>query len=202
MPGSRPPRCAATCLFAIEVLLFVAATLALGWYAGVQILAARDQASWARELETAWSGRALHKSSTHRQRTVAPGGLVGRLELPRIGLSVIVREGVDTGTLRSAVGHIPDTALPGESGNVALAGHRDTFFRQLKHVRPGDRVVVTTVDGIYDYVVRDTRVVTPRDVSVLAPGSEATVTLVTCYPFDYIGSAPQRFVVRATRDTP
>jgi sortase A len=105
---------------------------------------------------------------------------------------------VDARTLRSAVGHVPETALPGEPGNAAFAGHRDTFFRKLRHVRKGDRIVVTTPDGVYDYVVRETRVVPPSDVSVLEPTAEQSLTLVTCYPFDYIGSAPERFIVRAT----
>jgi sortase A len=125
--------------------------------------------------------------------------VIGRLEVPRLGLSAIAREGVDSRTLRSAVGHVPDTALPGERGNAAFAAHRDTFFRKLKDVRRGDRVVITTPEGAYEYVVQNTRVVPPTDVSVLEPTDEAALTLVTCYPFDYVGSAPERFIVRAVR---
>jgi len=86
------------------------------------------------------------------------------------------------------------------TGNVALAAHRDTFFRPLKNVRQGDRIRMTTPDGIFTYVVRDTRIVAPTDVSVLEPTPEDTLTLITCYPFTYIGTAPKRFVVRAIRN--
>jgi sortase A len=97
------------------------------------------------------------------------------------------------------VGHIPETPLPGEPGNAGLAGHRDTFFRSLRAARPGDRIVVTTPDAVVHYAVRDTRIVEPSEVSVLAPTPEPTLTLVTCYPFNYVGAAPKRFIVRADR---
>ena len=96
------------------------------------------------------------------------------------------------------MGYIPGTALPGEAGNVGLAGHRDTFFRQLRDIRPDDEIRVATPDGIFSYRVERTLIVNPTDVWVLDPTSTATLTLVTCYPFTYIGSAPQRFIVRAT----
>jgi sortase A len=112
-------------------------------------------------------------------------------------VSAIVREGDDSATLRHAVGHIPDTALPGEQGNSGLAGHRDTFFRGLKRIRTGDRITMTTTAGVLEYTVRDTRVVDPDDVSVLRSNGRPTLTLVTCYPFHYIGSAPRRFIVQA-----
>ena len=105
---------------------------------------------------------------------------------------------MDTRTLRGAVGHIPGTALPGERGNAGFAAHRDTFFRPLQGVRKGDEVIVTTPRGVYRYSVTGTRVVEPENVSVLDPTKETALTLVTCYPFDYIGSAPQRFIVRAS----
>jgi sortase A len=104
---------------------------------------------------------------------------------------------VDTRTLRRAVGHIPGTALPGKRGNAGFAAHRDTFFSPLKNVRRGDDVIVTAPEGVYRYAVTTTRVVEPDDVSVLDPTPGTTLTLVTCYPFDYVGSAPQRFIVRA-----
>ena len=112
-------------------------------------------------------------------------------------MSAIVREGDDAATLRHAVGHIPDTAMPGEQGNAGLAGHRDTFFRGLKSIREGDRITMTTTQGVLEYTVRDTSVVDPDDVSVLRPTGRRTLTLVTCYPFYYIGSAPRRFIVQA-----
>jgi sortase A len=95
------------------------------------------------------------------------------------------------------VGHIPGTALPGDSGNVGLAAHRDTFFRRLRDIRPDDEIVLTTPDGTFRYTVEGTKVVEPGDVWVLDPTEEPALTLVTCYPFTYVGSAPQRFIVRA-----
>ena len=123
--------------------------------------------------------------------------LIGRLEIPRLRMKVMVREGADEGTLRKAVGHIPGTALPGTIGNVALAGHRDTFFRGLRDIRKDDSIDLTTDDGTYRYQVKSTKIVGPRDVGVLAASSGETLTLVTCYPFYYVGSAPKRFIVRA-----
>jgi sortase A len=123
--------------------------------------------------------------------------VVGRLEIPRLNLAVMVREGADEATLSRAVGHIPGTALPGNIGNVGLAGHRDTFFRALRNIRADDEIKIQTTAGTYRYVVKSTRVVTPRDVSVLQASGGETLTLVTCYPFYYVGSAPKRFIVRA-----
>jgi sortase A len=128
----------------------------------------------------------------------APGSAIGRIEIPRLGVSAIIRTGSDAKTLRLAVGHIPGTAMPGDSGNVGLAGHRDTFFRRLRDIRPDDEIRVTTADGVFSYRVERTIVVNPKDVWVIAPTERSALTLVTCFPFTYVGSAPQRFIVRAT----
>jgi sortase A len=128
---------------------------------------------------------------------VEPGESLGRLEISRLGLEVIVAEGVDAKTLRRAAGHIPGTALPGAAGNVGIAGHRDSFFRPLKDVAAGDEVVVTTPYGTTRYRVETTEIVDPHRVDVLDPTAEPTLTLVTCYPFYYVGSAPKRFIVTA-----
>ncbi len=127
------------------------------------------------------------------------GALVGRIEIPRLGVSAVVAEGTDEGTLRHAVGHIDDTALPGQIGNVGIAGHRDTFFRPLRNIRLNDIILLTTPRAQYRYRVTSTRVVTPDAVEVLAPTAGETLTLVTCYPFYFVGSAPDRFIVRAER---
>jgi sortase A len=129
----------------------------------------------------------------------APESVIGRLEIPRLKLAVMVREGADESTLRRAVGHIPGTALPGVIGNVGLAGHRDTFFRALRNIRADDTIELQTTSGTYRYLVNSTRIVTPRDVSVLKASGGETLTLVTCYPFYYVGSAPKRFIVHATQ---
>ena len=128
---------------------------------------------------------------------VATDGLIGRIKIPRLLFSAVVLEGIDKTTLRRAVGHIPGTALPGEPGNVGLSGHRDTFFRPLKDVRIKDEVDFSTPQGDFRYEVVSLRVVQPEDVEVLAPSGENVLTMVTCYPFYFVGPAPKRWIVRA-----
>lgn len=126
-----------------------------------------------------------------------PEGLIGRLEIPRLNFSAMVLEGDDTATLARAVGHVPGTAYPWQSGNVVMAGHRDTFFRPLEHLRDGDEIRMTTMRGTFEYRVTSTEIVEPTDVSVLAPTRVPSLTLVTCYPFVYVGRAPHRFIIHA-----
>ena len=128
---------------------------------------------------------------------VVEGGALGEIRIPRVGLTAIVVEGDSAAVLRQAVGHLGDTALPGASGNVVLAGHRDTFFRPLKHVSVGDAITLSTRNGEFEYLVEWTAVVRPGDVWVLRPSGRRTLTLITCYPFSFVGSAPDRFIVRA-----
>lgn len=122
---------------------------------------------------------------------------LGRIEIPRIGVSSIVEEGDADATLLEAVGHIPGTALPGAVGNAAFAGHRDTYFRHLEDVQTGDEIWLTTLTAIYKYRVESTKIVEPSDVSVLSATAHPQLTLVTCYPFHYVGPAPKRFIVVA-----
>ncbi|MEO8026405.1 MAG: class D sortase [Bryobacteraceae bacterium] len=154
------------------------------------------QESLRRSLEELQEQSPMLEGST-APRQQAPQSLVGQIEVARLGLSAMVLEGVDSRTLSRAVGHIPGTALPGSTGNVAFAGHRDTFFRGLKDIRLGDEIVVTTPYGRYQYRVFASEIVKPTETRVLAASAKATVTLVTCYPFHYIGSAPKRFIVHA-----
>lgn len=130
---------------------------------------------------------------------VVAGGTIGRLEISRLALSAIVIEGTSATTLRRAVGHIAGTALPGERGNVGVSGHRDTFFRPLRNIRKDDIITITTLLGECRYRVVSTTIVGPSDVGVLEPGEGEFLTLVTCYPFYFVGSAPDRFIVRAER---
>jgi sortase A len=130
--------------------------------------------------------------------TLRTGDWIARLEIPRIALSATVLEGSDDATLNRAAGHIEDTALPGTAGNAGIAAHRDTIFRPVRNLRVGDVMTVTTADGVYDYRVDRTLIVNPEDVYVLDPTDRATLTLVTCYPFTFIGHAPQRFIVKAS----
>jgi sortase A len=128
--------------------------------------------------------------------------LLGRITVPRLDLSAMVNEGVDDNTLSLAIGHIPGTALPGPAGNVAVAAHRDTFFRPLKDIKPNDEIDFLTSQGEYRYRVQSLRIVNPEDVEVLKPSSEPELTLITCYPFDFFGHAPKRFVVQALLFSP
>jgi sortase A len=132
----------------------------------------------------------------HRE-PVPSGALLGRIEIPRVGVSSMILNGTTAKCLRRAVGHIEGTPLFGTAGNVGLAGHRDTFFRGLRLIRKGDVIRVETLEGTYEYVVESTQIVGPDDVEVLDASIQPVLTLVTCYPFDYIGSAPRRFIVRA-----
>lgn len=128
-----------------------------------------------------------------------PGATLGRIEISRIGVSVIMVEGTDEATLRRAVGHIAGTAMPGEPGNVGIAGHRDSFFRPLRNIRLGDEITLTTLHGSFHYRVESVKIVTPKDSEVLIDTGGSYLTLVTCYPFYFVGSAPSRFIVRAHR---
>lgn len=129
----------------------------------------------------------------------AQGGLIGRIEVPRLGLSAVLLEGTEDTTLRRAVGHIAGTPLPGQIGNIGIAGHRDTFFRPLRNVRKNDVITLTASGGEYHYRVVSTKLVSPADVAVLDSDQTEVLTLVTCYPFYFIGPAPKRFIVRAKR---
>jgi sortase A len=125
------------------------------------------------------------------------GGVIGEIQVPRLQLKAIVVQGDSHTILRRAVGHVPETALPGVPGNVVLAGHRDTFFRPLRNIRRGDAITLKTADGDFQYLVDSTEVVPATDLEVLNATPGHTLTLITCFPFDYIGPAPKRYVVRA-----
>jgi sortase A len=188
---------------AAERLLFVVGLSALCWVFAGQIYAAREQSALSRELEAARLGAASQvPAAAPSNRIEAPPilatrALVGRIDVPRLRLSALAREGVDVRTLRGSVGHVPGTALPGAPGNAAFAAHRDTIFSPLAGIRKDDTIVVTTPDGVHRYRVFSTRIVEPSEVSVLRSGQLSQLTLVTCYPFDYVGSAPRRFIVQA-----
>lgn len=131
--------------------------------------------------------------------SIGPDGLIGRIEILRLGISVVVVEGTDKPKLRRAAGHIIGTALPGQLGNMGIAGHRDTFFRPLRNIQRDDIITLTTLRGEFRYRVMSTKVVDPYDVAVLHSDGNEILTLVTCYPFYFVGAAPSRFIVRAER---
>ncbi len=195
-------------LWWMQRILFAGAVLALG-YCGVVlvdtwIFQRRASTEFERQLDVE---RAARENASRIAKPAAPvvppaigpDGLIGRIEIERIGLSAVVFEGTGKDTLRRAVGHIPGTALPGQPGNTGLSAHRDTFFRPLRNIRQNDIITLTTLRGDYRYSVVSTRVVAPTGVSVLDPSETEVLTLVTCHPFYFVGSAPNRFIVRAER---
>jgi len=139
------------------------------------------------------SSQAANDSSTP-----ANGAIVAQLEVPRLHISVVVLEGSDPSILAVAAGHIEGTSLPGPSGNVGIAAHRDTFFGSLRKIRPNDIITVETINRNFTYVVNRTEVVAPTDIAVLRQTTDAELTLVTCYPFHHNGPSPKRFIVHAT----
>lgn len=173
----------------LERALLAIAVLGLGWYGFVFLETRLYQFQQDRVLEERLDASAY--------KSLPVGSVIGRIEIPRLRFSAVIREGDDEHTLRLAVGHIPGTVVPGERGNAALAGHRDTFFRDLRRIKLDDEIRVTTAWGIQSYRVSMTRVVQPKDVWVLNATADPVLTLVTCYPFSYIGAAPDRFIVQA-----
>jgi sortase A len=181
----------------------VAGVLILGYCAFVLLDAKLYQSYEARQFqqeikdfEPAITGEGRTQKASFHPSTGKP---LGEIELTRIGVTAMILEGTEERTLRRAVGHIPGTALPGQPGNVAIAGHRDTFFRALRNVRQDDEITLLTRDGSYRYRVDSIKVVGPEDTQVLDNSEDDILTLVTCYPFYFVGPAPRRFIVRAQR---
>jgi sortase A len=182
---------------AFGLLLILIGAVALSWV-GLQYLSAAWFDRQAREaLESL--RHAPEPPTTPKPESMAVGEPIGTLEITRVGLSGVVVEGDSDAVLDRAIGHLPDTPLPWEHGNSALAAHRDTIFRPLKGVRLGDVLRLKTPHGDYDYRVTETLIVKPTEVWVLDPTPVTTLTLISCWPFNYIGHAPERFIVRAER---
>jgi sortase A len=179
-------------LHCFEGLLLGIGIACLGTYAYETLEARRFQAEQA---------AAFTRASATAPPRVQPGALVGMLDIPRLELSTPVIQGDDDGTLKRAVGHLPDTPFPWEGGNSGIAGHRDGLFRPLKDVKVGDEISFRTPREEIRYRVTRTSIVMPDDVSVLAP-DRSGLTLITCYPFYYVGTAPKRFIVHADRVPP
>jgi sortase A len=182
----------------IERVLVGLGVACWGWWGVVSLQATRYQYEQRAALERL---RGAAPAVANDSAVLPRGSLIGSLDIPRIRLSAVIAEGDDDATLKAAIGHLPDTPMPWHDGNSALAGHRDTFFRPLQHVRVGDELRVSTLRGDFQYQVRETMVVGPNDVWVLDPTDQPTLTLITCYPFSYVGKAPRRFIVRAERTT-
>jgi sortase A len=203
----RPLQCG---LRILRLILLAAASALLVWCGFVALDARVFQAVALNRLDRLLVESRAHGAATAQTAamskslpvvvsTPSPGGLIGRIGIERLGVSVIVIEGSVPSILRRAAGHIEGTALPGQPGNVGISAHRDTFFRPLRNIRENDVITLTTPSGEYRYRVVSIQVVNPRDVAVLSPSVSQVLTLVTCYPFYFVGPAPKRFIVRAAR---
>jgi len=206
-----PAKCGSVLVTFGQYVFAVIGIAALGYWASVSV-----NASLFQRIEADRFAQALRKQVAPEKRDAriqwnwdveqpAPleDAVVASLAIPRLGLSTVVVEGVEDGDLKLAAGHIPGTAQPGEPGNVGIAGHRDTVFRPLRLIHKDDVIALTTLREEDRYRVVSTQIVGPDDVQVLSKTSRDTLTLITCYPFYYVGSAPKRFIVRAERlETP
>jgi sortase A len=189
----------------LQIALFVCGALALGYVAFTLVSAHLYQKAAARRLqETAALPAPARPTETAPpvHPPVADGMPLGRFEIPRLKVDDVVIEGDNDEDLRLGIGHIPGTALPGRGGNVGIAGHRDTFFRPLRNIRTGDLITLTVSGTAYRYRVESTEVVAPERSDVLNPTPQPHLTLVTCFPFYYVGSAPKRFIVHALEIPP
>jgi sortase A len=190
----------------LEGALFVLGVFLLAMYLKNQVEAQAFQSAQSNRLESAVLETQAENRVAATPQTPPPAklakGVIGRIEIPRLKISAIIAEGVDTPTLKRAVGHIPSTRLPGEAGNVGLAAHRDGFFRGLGEVKKGDLIRIVTPRETYSYHVEWGEVMEPQRVDVLDSTKERWITLVTCYPFNWIGKAPRRFIVRAEQFEP
>jgi sortase A len=184
-----------------EFALWILAASTLGYCGYAYASAAVYQTHQKAAFEDLPAQRAARAASFLSSATLAgapePNSVLGILEIPSIGVTSIVEGGVDSKTLLRSVGHIPGTALPGAKGNAGLAAHRDTYFRDLGKLAPGDVLTYRSVSRTYHYAVRTTGIVDPTDTHVLSTSATPTRTLVTCYPFHYVGNAPKRFIVVA-----
>lgn len=189
----------------LERALWTAGCCALGYCVFTSIDASLTQRQLARSFERSRTQVAVtaqttvNNSTADLQKAPAQDGssLVGRLEIPKLGVSLLILEGAKSKTLRLGLGHVPGTSLPGQPGNVVIAGHRDTFFRPLRNIKIGDEVSVDTTAHTYCYHVRSFEIVDPHNVNELRFHNKNELTLITCYPFFYIGPAPKRLVVHA-----
>jgi len=184
-------------LHVLEYLLLAVGTALAVWCGFVLIEARYTQSMPVPPPTDATSGRSLPGESNSPPPPAAPGRWLARLDAPSLNMQTTVLEGSDDGTLARGAGHIEDTPLPGQPGNIGIAGHRDTVFRPLRNARVGAPMTLETRDKTYHYTISRTLIVGPKDVYVLDPTSRPTLTLVTCYPFEFIGHAPRRFIVQA-----
>jgi len=179
-------------------LLFITGFLILGYCVADWLNSRWRQAEGNQELDRIILNHKPDPAPAPLPTTPIPeGGLVGRVEIPKLELSAVIFQGTGNSVLAHGVGHLDGSALPGQAGNVVLAAHRDTFFRSLRNIHKGDLIAVTTRTGIRTYHVDSTEIVDPTETSVEDSTVKPTLTLITCYPFYFVGHAPKRFIVRA-----
>jgi LPXTG-site transpeptidase (sortase) family protein len=189
--------------FYLGCALITGGALAFAWYAYIPLAMFHAQRAARRlfdEQKPHYGQMHGHTSALPHTRVIIPprpGEPIGRIDIPRLHLSVAILEGTATQTLRVAAGHINGTALPGTAGNICIAAHRDTLFRPLREVQPRDAIIITTTYGTFRYIVNRLEIISPSDVRVLRPTADQELTLITCYPFTYLGPAPKRLVVHA-----
>lgn len=184
----------------VEWLLLAVAVVCLEWY-GLRMYEIHRRQTAARvDIERSLSNPP--PADDGDLSTIPPDGLIGRLDIPRLDISAPVEAGEDNSVLDFAVGYLPDTPLPWKPGNSAFAAHRDRLFRPLARIRVGDDIRLSTIHGDLQYKVTRTLVVNPGDLWVLDPSPDADLTLITCFPFEYVGRAPKRFIVQARKIEP
>ena len=189
------------CLFGGALIIGGAAFL--GSYLWMQYAAERSQQNAQEWLNRSVRERkAVPTAPNPPRRGLNHGDVIGKLTIPRLNLSVMVFEGDDAAILKRGAGHIPATSVPPQKGNLGIAAHRDTYFRPLRLIRPQDMIEFTTPEGVSRFTVTDIEIVRPSDIQVLADAPGRDLTLVTCYPFYYLGSAPKRWIVHAKLVTP
>jgi len=184
---------------AIEYVLLAVAIGCLGWYGWRMYEISKNQSAASEAIERTLSNPAPAPAS---DEPPAVASVIGRLDIPRLHLSAPIKAGEDDNVLDAAVGYLRDTPLPWQPGNSALAAHRDRLFRPLERIRVGDEIRLSTTHGELLYQVSRTLIVKPDDVWVLDPSPDADLTLITCFPFTYVGHAPKRFVVQARKVNP
>jgi sortase A len=187
-----------------SVLLFVQrlflwlGVAALAYAGGTAVYASAYQRYESRKFDQEFSSTAILSADLREGADdLREGDIVGKLNIPRIGISVMVLHGIESNTLIAGAGHMPGTPLPGSEGNVTIAAHRDTFFRKLEGILPGDSIQFGTVGNSYEYIVDSIEIVDPEDTKVMESRGGSELTLITCYPFYLVGPAPKRFIVHA-----
>jgi sortase A len=190
-----------------EILLWMVAIATLGYcsvaYASAAVHQRREKAALNASITEMSSHPAAMPGSTQVVvREAGDYGVLGVVEIPRLNISSVVEEGVDASTLWEAVGHLPGTAMPGQNGNSALAAHRDTYFSGLGDVEVGDEIVFRSATARFRYRVESMNIVDANETDALPDSAGPTLSLITCYPFHYVGSAPKRFIVVARAVVP